>query len=197
MQSGFYTHPTACIDEPYDIGEGTKIWHFCHVMANASIGVGCMLGQNVFVGRGVVIGNHVKIQNNVSVYEGVELEDYVFCGPSMVFTNVINPRSEIERKEEFRPTLVKRGATLGANSTVICGVNIGRYAMVGAGAVVTKNVPDYAVVVGVPARLAGWVCVCGVGLDIVNGAGTCQACGRAYIQKDSMAIRLAVLEENR
>jgi len=155
--SDYFLHPSSFVDEGAVIGKGTKIWHFSHVMSGARIGEYCVLGQNVFVGRNVVIGNRVKIQNNVSVYEGVILEDEVFCGPSMVFTNVINPRSEIERKTEFKTTLVKRGATLGANCTIVCGVTIGRYAFVGAGAVVTKDVPDYALVVGVPARQVGWM----------------------------------------
>jgi UDP-2-acetamido-3-amino-2,3-dideoxy-glucuronate N-acetyltransferase len=153
-------------------------------MAGATIGRECVLGQNVFVGRNVRIGDGVKIQNNVSVYEGVELEDHVFCGPSMVFTNVSNPRSEIERKQEFRKTLVKRGATMGANCTVLCSVTIGRYAFVGAGAVVTKDVPDYALVLGTPARITGWVCQCGVrlpmGLDGREEEQACPQCGKTY-----------------
>ena len=185
----FFVHPTAVIDEGVEIGEGTKIWHFSHVMSGAKIGKGCILGQNVFVGRNVRIGNGVKIQNNVSVYEGVTLEDYVFCGPSMVFTNVINPRSEIERKSEFRPTLVKRGATLGANSTILCGVTIGRYAFVGAGAVVTKDVPDYAIVVGVPARLVGWICECGKKLHFEADRAICTACGKVYCKKGERVER--------
>ncbi len=176
----YYVHPTAVIDEGAEIGEGTRIWHFSHVMSGAKIGRNCVLGQNVFVGRNVKIGDGVKIQNNVSVYEGVELEDYVFCGPSMVFTNVLNPRSEIERKSEFRRTLVKRGATLGANCTIVCGVTIGKYAFVGAGAVVTKDVPDYALVVGVPARIVGWVCECGEKLSFGGNQATCRACGKSY-----------------
>lgn len=180
-QRNYFVHPTATIDPGAEIGEGTKIWHYSHVMSGAKIGRNCVLGQNVFVGRNVRIGDGVKIQNNVSVYEGVELEDYVFCGPSMVFTNVINPRSEIERKSEFRRTLVKRGATLGANCTIICGVTIGKYAFVGAGAVVTKDVPDYALVVGVPARIVGWVCECGVRLQFNDeGKATCYECGKRY-----------------
>lgn len=153
----YYAHPTAIIDEPVTIGDGTKIWHFCHVMPQAHIGAGCSLGQNVFVGKGVQIGNNVKIQNNVSVYEGVTLEDDVFCGPSMVFTNVINPRSQISRRDEYLPTLVKRGATIGANVTILCGATLGRYAFIGAGAVVRGDVPDYALMLGVPARRAGWM----------------------------------------
>src|SRR5262249_27310450 len=149
--------PTAIIDEPVKIGAGTKIWHFCHVMSGARLGDGCILGQNVFIANDVVIGHNVKIQNNVSVYAGVELEDDVFCGPSCVFTNVGNPRSEIMRRNEYQRTLVKRGATIGANATIVCGHQIGRYAFVGAGATVTSDVPDYALMVGVPARRAGWM----------------------------------------
>jgi len=173
----YFAHPSACVDEPCEIGEGTKIWHFSHVMAKSRIGRNCNLGQNVLVSPDVIIGNNVKIQNNVSLYTGVHLEDDVFCGPSMVFTNVINPRSAINRKAEYLPTLVKRGATLGANSTIVCGVTIGKHAFVGAGAVVTKDVPDHALVVGVPARQAGWMCFCGVRLEVKDGLGTCAACG--------------------
>ncbi len=191
----YFVHESSYVDEGAEIGEGTRIWHYSHVMPAARIGRNCVLGQNVFVGRHVCIGDGVKIQNNVSVYEDVELEDYVFCGPSMVFTNVINPRSEIERKDEFRKTLVKRGATLGANCTVICGTTIGRYALVGAGAVVTKDVPDYALAIGVPACLAGWVCACGVTLSFVNGTATCEVCGQPYVQEDDMTIRPVFLEE--
>lgn len=153
----YYAHPTAVIDEPCDIGPGTKIWHFCHVMAGAQIGADCVLGQNVFVASGVVVGNGCKIQNNVSLYAGVELEDAVFCGPACVFTNVLNPRAEINRRAEFRRTLVRRGATIGANATIVCGVAIGRYAFIAAGAVVRRDVPDYALAAGVPAVQKGWV----------------------------------------
>ncbi|MEW6443348.1 MAG: Gfo/Idh/MocA family oxidoreductase [bacterium] len=176
-----FVHPSAVVDVGARIGAGSQIWHFCHVMQGARIGGGCILGQNVFVGADVSIGDGVKIQNNVSVYKGVTLEDHVFCGPSMVFTNVINPRSEIERKEEFRPTLVKQGATLGANSTILCGHTIGRYAMVGAGAVVTHDVPDHALVVGAPARQAGWVCSCGNRLaEERERHWVCPSCRRSY-----------------
>lgn len=153
----YFSHPTAIIDEGARIGERTKIWHFCHVMPEAIIGVDCQLGQNVFVDNGAVIGNRVKIQNNVSVYNRVTIEDDAFIGPSVVFTNVINPRSFVERKEEFKPTVVKRGATIGANATILCGVEIGEYAMVGAGAVVTKDVPANTIVTGNPARVSGQI----------------------------------------
>lgn len=182
-----YVHPSSFIDEPCEIGEGTKIWHFSHVMKEARIGRGCSIGQNVLVSRGVQIGDHCKIQNNVSVYEGVTLEDYVFCGPSMVFTNVINPRSEIERKSEYRATRVGRGATLGANCTIMCGHSIGEYAFVGAGAVVTKDVPPYALMLGNPARRAGWMCRCGARLPTVSPL-VCSACGSCYVEKDSVLV---------
>jgi UDP-2-acetamido-3-amino-2,3-dideoxy-glucuronate N-acetyltransferase len=156
-QNGYFVHPTAIVDEPCSIGPGTKIWHFCHVMKNAHIGSGCNLGQNVFVASDVSIGNNVKIQNNVSVYTGVELEDDVFCGPSCVFTNVINPRSQIVRHSQYMRTLVRRGVTIGANATIVCGPTIGRYAFIGAGAVVRGDVPDYALMLGVPARQRGWM----------------------------------------
>jgi len=182
---GFFAHETAVIDQPSEIGAGTKIWHFCHIMPGARIGRGCNLGQNVVVAPCVTIGDNVKIQNNVSVYTGVVLEDDVFCGPSMVFTNVINPRSHVERKDEYRRTLVKRGASIGANATIVCGVTLGSYCVVGAGGVVTRDVPDYAVVYGNPARLRSWVCWCGVGLDLGGDDGatresSCKACGRKY-----------------
>src|SRR5262245_9875688 len=176
----YYAHPTATIDDGCEIGDGTKIWHYSHVMAGARIGRGCNFGQNVLVGRDVVIGKNVKIQNNVSVYEGVVLEDDVFCGPSMVFTNVINPRSHVSRKHEFRPTRVCQGATLGANSTIICGHTVGRFAFIGAGAVVTKDVPDYALVLGAPAKVAGWMCECGVRLKTADDQGVCPDCQRRY-----------------
>ncbi|MBI4219910.1 MAG: N-acetyltransferase, partial [Chloroflexi bacterium] len=157
MPSAYYVHPSAVIDEPCAIGPGTRIWHFSHVTEGARIGSRCTLGQNVFVGAGVTIGDHVKIQNNVSVYEGVELEDYVFCGPSCVFTNVVNPRSEIARRDQFGKTRVRYGATIGANATIICPSVVGRFAFIGAGAVVRGDVPDYALMLGVPAVQKGWV----------------------------------------
>jgi UDP-2-acetamido-3-amino-2,3-dideoxy-glucuronate N-acetyltransferase len=179
----YFVHESSYIDDGCEIGEGTKVWHFSHVMSGARIGRRCNIGQNVVVSPQVVIGDNVKIQNNVSIYTGVVLEDDVFCGPSMVFTNVVNPRSHVSRKDEYRPTVVKRGATLGANSTIVCGHTIGRYAFVGAGSVVTKDVPDYALVVGNPGRIVGWMCECGV--KLASGAtapveATCAACGGRY-----------------
>jgi UDP-2-acetamido-3-amino-2,3-dideoxy-glucuronate N-acetyltransferase len=172
------------VDEPCEIGEGTKIWHFSHVMKNCRIGRHCSIGQNVNVAPGVVIGDGVKIQNNVSIYEGVTLEDHVFCGPSMVFTNVVNPRSEIVRRNEYLPTLVRRGASIGANSTIVCGHTIGEYAFIGAGAVVTKDVPDYALMVGNPARRLGWMCRCGIRLPSGTARLTCGTCGAEYSETD-------------
>jgi UDP-2-acetamido-3-amino-2,3-dideoxy-glucuronate N-acetyltransferase len=175
----FFAHPTAVIDSPCEIGDETKIWHFSHIMAGCTIGRGCNLGQNVVVSPGVSIGNNVKIQNNVSIYTGVELEDDVFCGPSMVFTNVVNPRSHVVRRNEYQKTTVQRGASLGANSTIVCGHTIGRYAFIAAGAVVTRDVPDYALMAGTPARRVGWMCNCGIRL---HGTGdvSCAACRRHY-----------------
>jgi UDP-2-acetamido-3-amino-2,3-dideoxy-glucuronate N-acetyltransferase len=180
--NGYFAHESAFIDDGVAIGAGTSIWHVSHILRNSRIGRNCRIGQNVVIGPNVTIGDGVKIQNNVSVYEGVTLEDHVFCGPSMVFTNVYNPRSEIRRMEELRPTLVRRGATLGANCTIVCGITIGAYAFVGAGAVVMKDVPDYALLVGNPGRVIGWMCACGerIRFDGNDNAGTCAACGRAY-----------------
>ncbi len=163
--SNISIHPTACVDEGAKIGNGTKIWHFCHIMPTSQIGANCILGQNVFVGK-AKIGNNVKIQNNVSVYDNVVLEDDVFCGPSCVFTNVINPRSFVNRKEEFQTTTVKKGATIGANATILCGTTIGAYAMIGAGAVVTKNVKPFALMTGVPASQTGWITKEGIVLNM-------------------------------
>jgi UDP-2-acetamido-3-amino-2,3-dideoxy-glucuronate N-acetyltransferase len=175
----YFADPTAVIESGCEIGSGSKIWHFSHVMVGSQIGCNCNLGQNVVISPSVKIGDRVKIQNNVSVYAGVELEDDVFCGPSMVFTNVINPRSHVERKHEYRRTLVKQGASIGANATIVCGVTLGRHSFVAAGAVVTHDVPDYGLVMGVPAALSGWMCVCGVRLSGV-GEVTCNDCGRDY-----------------
>ena len=174
-----FVHESAFVDDGATIGAGTKVWHFCHVLGGAVIGPGCSLGQNVVVMNGTRIGANVKIQNNVSVYEGVELGDDVFCGPSMVFTNVMNPRSHVSRKSEYRRTVVGRGASIGANATIVCGTTLGEYAFVGAGSVVAKDVPAYALVIGVPARRIGWMCQCGERLPNA-GAGSCPACGSTY-----------------
>jgi len=189
MEKKYFAHETAFIDEPVSIGKGTKIWHFCHVLKNTVIGENCVFGQNVVVGPDVTVGNGCKVQNNVSLYKGVILEDDVFCGPSCVFTNVINPRAFIEKKSEFKTTLVKKGATIGANSTIVCGNTIGRYALIGAGSVVTHNVPDYALVVGVPAKRIGWVCECGETLRLDNNKGTCESCKKQYALEGKNLIR--------
>ena len=174
-----FVHESAYVDEGAQIGADTKVWHFCHILGGAIIGERCSLGQNVVVMNGVRIANNVKIQNNVSVYEGVVLEDDVFCGPSMVFTNVINPRSHVSRKNEYKTTLVRRGATIGANATIVCGVTLGEYSFVGAGSVITKDVPDYALMVGVPARKVGWMCQCGERLSS-DDPRKCRTCGTQY-----------------
>jgi UDP-2-acetamido-3-amino-2,3-dideoxy-glucuronate N-acetyltransferase len=184
-QTTYFAHPTAVIDDDCEIGAGTRIWHFSHVMPGASIGEGCNIGQNVVVSPGVRVGNRVKIQNNVSLYTGVELEDEVFCGPSMVFTNVINPRSHIERKDQYRKTLIRRGASIGANATIVCGVTLGSYCFVAAGAVVTHDVPDFALVMGVPAVQAGWICYCGIRLPEGTEVA-CPECQRDYIISGSV-----------
>ena len=179
----YFVHESSYVDEGCEIGEGTKIWHFSHVMSGSRIGKRCNLGQNVVVSPQVVIGDNVKIQNNVSIYTGVILEDDVFCGPSMVFTNVVNPRSHVSRKDEYQTTLVKRGASIGANCTIVCGHTIGQFAFIGAGAVVTKDIPDYALVVGNPGRISGWMCQCGVKLAAGTtppAAKTCDVCGKSY-----------------
>jgi UDP-2-acetamido-3-amino-2,3-dideoxy-glucuronate N-acetyltransferase len=177
----YFAHSSAVIDDGCEIGAGTKIWHFSHIMPGARLGTSCNLGQNVVVSPGVMIGKNVKIQNNVSVYTGVELEDDVFCGPSMVFTNVVNPRSHVVRKNEYKRTLVRRGSSIGANATIVCGVTLGKFSFIGAGAVVTHDVPDYALMAGVPAIQIGWICICGTRLrDTVVSHVTCSACGREY-----------------
>jgi UDP-2-acetamido-3-amino-2,3-dideoxy-glucuronate N-acetyltransferase len=180
-----YIHESAYVDDGATIGAGSKIWHFCHIMPGAVIGRRSNLGQNVVVMGGTRIGDNVKIQNNVSIYEGVELEDDVFCGPSMVFTNVINPRSHVSRKHEYKKTLVRRGATIGANATIVCGVTLGEYAFVGAGSVVTRDVPAFALLVGVPGRRIGWMCRCGERLQGLS----CGVCGTHYVQ-DGEAIAI-------
>ena len=186
---GYFVHESSYVDEPCQIGEGTKIWHFSHVMANSVIGPRCNIGQNVVVSPGVRLGEGCKIQNNVSLYTGVILEDFVFCGPSMVFTNVVNPRSEVVRRDEYKTTLVKRGASIGANATVVCGVTIGQYAFIGAGAVVTRDVPNFALVIGNPARRSGWMCRCGVKLRMNGPRTRCVACGTEYaVHGDSLAL---------
>jgi UDP-2-acetamido-3-amino-2,3-dideoxy-glucuronate N-acetyltransferase len=188
----YFAHSSAAVDEPCEIGSGTKIWHYSHVMKGCSIGANCNLGQNVHVASDVRIGRNVKIQNNVSLYTGVEIEDNVFCGPSMVFTNVMTPRSHVNRKSEYQRTLIKQGASLGANSTIVCGVTVGQFAFVGAGAVVTKDVAPHALVVGVPARRVGWVCECGVRLSLTNQLWCCPDCATAYELIGGMLSKLRV-----
>ena len=188
-----FIHESAFVDAGAVVGAGTRIWHFCHVMPGAVIGRGCSLGQNVVVMNGTRIGDNVKIQNNVSIYEGVELEDDVFCGPSMVFTNVLNPRSHVPRKNEYRKTRVRRGATIGANATIICGATLGAYCFVGAGAVVTRDVPAHALVTGVPAVITGWMCECGAKLEEGLLELACPACGKRYTKRGDTVER--VIEE--
>lgn len=179
-------HATAIIDPGAEVGEGTKVWHWSHISSGARIGRNCVFGQNVYVGSDVTIGDNVRVQNNVSIYDSVTLEDDVFCGPSMVFTNVSNPRSHVSRKHEYMRTVVRVGATIGANATVVCGNEIGKYAFVAAGAVVTKDVSPFALVAGVPARRIGWMCKCGVRLQDITGAVICAACGQQYSLNDGV-----------
>lgn len=188
----YFVHESSYVDDGVEIGEQTAIWHFCHILQGTRIGKHCRIGQNVVIGPHVSVGNHVKIQNNVSVYQGVTLEDDVFCGPAMVFTNVITPRCAFPRNsdQDFAPTLVKRGASIGANATIVCGHTIGEQALIGAGAVVTHDVPAYAVVYGNPARQHGWACVCGVVLAFDGIRAVCRDCGRQYRQIDARAIEL-------
>jgi UDP-2-acetamido-3-amino-2,3-dideoxy-glucuronate N-acetyltransferase len=190
MMPDYFVHESSYVDDGVEIGADTRIWHFCHVMTGSRIGKSCRIGQNVVIGPRASVGDNVKIQNNVSIYEGVTLEDDVFCGPSMVFTNVLTPRSAFPRNsaEDFAPTRVRRGASIGANATVVCGVTIGCHALVGAGAVVTKDVPDHAVVYGSPARLRGWACECGVVLQVKHGAAICDDCGRQYRQESPQQL---------
>lgn len=177
----YFVHESSYVDKPCEIGEGTKIWHFSHIMQNSKIGNKCNIGQNVVISPDVVLGDNVKIQNNVSVYTGVICEDDVFLGPSMVFTNVVNPRSHVIRKDEYKQTLMKKGSSVGANAVIICGNTIGRFSFIGAGAVVTKDVPDYGLVVGNPARIIGWMCECGIRLNFDNKSEyTCKECGKSY-----------------
>lgn len=191
MEKNYFVHESSYVDEGCEIGEGTKIWHFSHIMKGCKIGPKCNIGQNVVISPDVVLGEGVKIQNNVSVYTGVVCEDGVFLGPSCVFTNVINPRAFIERKSEYRKTTIKKGASIGANATIVCGHDIGRYAFVGAGAVVTKDVPDYAMVYGSPAKVKGYVCKCGEKLEFNSGEASCSVCGAKYRFTDN-----SVVEEN-
>jgi UDP-2-acetamido-3-amino-2,3-dideoxy-glucuronate N-acetyltransferase len=188
----YFVHPSSFVDPPCRIGQGTRIWHFSHIMKDCVIGPECNIGQNVVVSPGCRVGRNVKIQNNVSIYTGVELEDDVFCGPSCVFTNVINPRSHVPRRDEYKRTLVRQGSSIGANATIVCGIVLGRYCFVGAGSVVTHDVPDYALVYGSPARLRGWVCNCGNRLELgISDSGVevcaCAACGRRY-RRDSITV---------
>jgi UDP-2-acetamido-3-amino-2,3-dideoxy-glucuronate N-acetyltransferase len=195
----FFVHESSYVDEGAQIGAGTKIWHFCHVMDSAIIGESCNIGQNVFVAADVTIGNNVKIQNNVSLYTGVVVEDDVFLGPSIVLTNVINPRSHVSRKDEYKSTLIKKGASVGANATIVCGVTLGRYCFVGAGSVVTRDVPDYALIYGNPSRVQGWMCQCGVRLEfeMIDGReqAVCPECGDKYLKEEQVITLIGKEEE--
>src|SRR3954471_12603168 len=180
MEAKYLVHPSSYIDPPCEIGEGTRIWHFCHILPHCRIGKRCILGQNVHVASEVILGDNVKGQNNVSLYTGCIIEDDVFLGPSCVFTNITNPRSQIVRRSMYEKTLVRRGASVGANAKIVCGTTVGRYAFIAAGAVVTRDVPDYALIVGVPGRVVGWMCVCGEQIELVEDQAICAACGRRY-----------------
>ena len=193
--SDFFVHESSYVDDGAEVGAGTKIWHFSHIMPRSRIGRNCSIGQNVNIASDVEIGDNVKIQNNVSLYTGVIVEDDVFLGPSMVFTNVVNPRSHVSRKDEYRKTLVRRGASIGANATIVCGVTLGRFAFVGAGSVVTQDVPDYALIYGNPARIQGWMCQCGIKLHFESSSNnreraTCPSCHTQY-EKEGRAVRPA------
>lgn len=188
-KKSYFVHESSYIDKDSQIGDGTKIWHFSHIMSNCKIGKSCNIGQNVVISPKVELGDNVKIQNNVSVYTGVICKDDVFLGPSCVFTNVINPRSHVNRKDEYRQTIIHNGASIGANATIICGHNIGEYALIGAGAVVTKDVPSYALVVGNPSKLIGWVCQCGEQLLFSGEKATCHACGKEY-EKNNESVKV-------
>lgn len=186
----YFVHESSYVDEGVDIGAGTKIWHFCHIMSRARLGRNCNVGQNVLIAPDVIIGNNVKIQNNVSIYTGVIIEDDAFLGPSMVFTNVVNPRSHVSRKNEYKKTLVKQGASIGANATVVCGVTLGRYSFIGAGAVITRDIPDYALVYGNPARIHGWMCQCGIKLqfepDSEEERAKCENCKSRFVKRGNI-----------
>jgi len=186
MSDKYFVHESSYIDENVEIGEGTKIWHFCHIQSGVKIGHDCSFGQNVNVANNVKIGNFVKVQNNVAIYTGVEIEDYVFCGPSMVFTNDMNPRAKYPKHGNYIKTLVKYGASIGANATIVCGHTIGRFAFIAAGAVVVTNVPDYALMMGIPAKQHGWICECGEFLKTSNFI--CSACGRKYYLEDGLLM---------
>jgi len=188
VDTHYFVHESSYVDDGVELGEGTRIWHFCHILANTKLGKNCVIGQNVMIGPDVLVGDRCKIQNNVSIFKGVTIEDEVFCGPSCVFTNVYNPRAFIERKHEFRPTLVKRGATIGANATIVCGVTIGQYALVAAGSVVKSDVPDYALVAGVPSRTVGWVCRCGTTLTGHQASRRCPSCSNEYEVREDRLI---------
>lgn len=190
MINKYFVHKSSFVDKNAEIGERTKIWHFCHILKNTKIGKSCVIGQNCSIGPNVKIGNNCKIQNNVSVYEGVKIEDNVFCGPSCVFTNHINPRAFINGRKEFKKTFVKKGATIGANATILCGNTIGKYAFIGAGTIITKNIKDYSLVYGNPAKLQGYICYCGEKLEFKNDKATCTKCRKRYIKKQNLVKEL-------